>query len=73
MRYLAPFAVGVVLVGLAIWFLPIGGIEQIVNSATAHPVDALGIAVGAVRTMFTGLGIWAGVAIALALGAYLDG
>jgi hypothetical protein len=67
-------AIGVV-VGLAgvvcaVIFLFVLGIVQIVHGATATPVDATGIAVGAVRVVLTSLGIWISVfiggAIALA-------
>jgi hypothetical protein len=72
MKIVAPILTGIVLVGLAIWFLAIGGIVQVVNGATAHPVDATGIAVGAVRFFCTTLGVWAGIALSVALGVALD-
>lgn len=72
MKIVIPVLTGIVLVGLAVWFLTIGGIVQVINGATATPVDATGIAVGAVRFFCTWLGIWVSIGLATALGVFLD-
>lgn len=56
-----PLFVGVLVfligVALCIWLLSVGGIEQIVTGASAHPADGSDIAWGIVRTVCTGLGL----------------
>lgn len=68
---------GTVLVCLAIvvvgfffdikWFL-VGGIEQIVHGAQAHPTNTGEIVWGVVRTVLTGLVTWVAVVLAVIVG-----
>ena len=76
------FVIGVllVLVGIAIsaylgvWLLFIGGIAQIVTQIQAWPnIDSLQIAMGVARVVFTGAGIWVGIAIAVLGGVAISG
>lgn len=63
MKVMIAVVVGLAGVALSVAFLTIGGIVQAINGATAHPVDAVGIAVGVVRFFLTGLGIWVSVGL----------
>ena len=68
---------GTVLVCLAIvvvgfffdikWFL-VGGIEQIVHGAQAHPTNTGDIVWGVIRAVLTGVVTWVAVALAVIVG-----
>lgn len=72
MKTFVSVLVGVGLAALAVYFLLFGGIVQIVGGATAHPVDSVGIAAGAVRVLCTSLAIWVSVVLGAALRGALD-
>ncbi len=49
------------------WFL-VGGIEQVVHGAQAHPTDTSNIVWGVIRALFTGLVTWVAVVLAVIVG-----
>lgn len=64
--------VGIILgLWLGLWVMLIGGIAQLVNAIKMTPVNAMGIALGIIRIMFSGIVGWLSGTILVGTGAAL--
>lgn len=58
---------------VALWVCLVGGIVEIVEALKATPVNSMGIAVGILRVMLTGISGWLSVFLLLAVAKAIGG